>query len=170
MPRDTDTTDKSYFRKQDNNLYFSIPSNDKQRKTFLGLDGAGFWYLVLALMPVLIITIISIYMVQFRGLEMNAKVTVFLLFLLVSYVSIAWALCSHDSNTGKQTFSVLYQMIKYRFFQPQMIRPKFANRKKTIVTVKVATNDETIEEEKQTINGADIYNRRAEIRERENRT
>lgn len=168
MSKDNGTTDKSYFRKQDNNLYFSIPSNDKQRKTFLGLDGAGFWYLVLALMPVLIITIILVYMVQFRGLTMNAKLVVFLVFLLVSYVSITWALCSHDSNTGKQTFSVLYQMIKYRFFQPQMIRPKFANRNKTIVTIEVDKDDEIIKKERQTINARDIYNRRAELREREN--
>lgn len=166
MAKDTGTTDKSFFRKQDNNLYFSIPSNDKQRKTFLGLDGKGFWYLVLALMPVIVITITLIYLVQFKGLNINSKLIVFMLFLLVSYVAISWTLCSHDNNTGKQTFSVLYQMIRHRLFQPNLIRPKFANRKNTILHIGVVKDDETIKKEN-TIDTKAIYRRRKELAEQE---
>ncbi len=162
MTKEKGTHDKSYFRKQDDNLYFSIPSNDKQRKTFLGLDGLGFWYLILLLTPIIIISAIMVYLSQFQGVAFNSKLTAMLIMFAISYVAIAWTLCSHDSDTGKQKFSVLFQMIKYRTVQPKLIRPKFANRKNTILQIGVV-NNESIEKEKgYTISTTDIIRRKQE--------
>ncbi|HDZ6232619.1 TPA: hypothetical protein RTW06_002379 [Staphylococcus aureus] len=154
-------TEKEFFRKKDNNLYFSIPSNDKQRKTFMGFDGTGFIYLIFALVPALVITLLLIYFIQFKNVDINNKLLFLIIFLLFGYVAVAWTLCSHDSSTGKQTFSVLYQMLKYRMFQPNLIRPKFANRKNTVLQIEVGKDDETIQKGK-TITTEDIYRRRRE--------
>ncbi|MDS0998456.1 hypothetical protein [Staphylococcus epidermidis] len=154
-------TEKEYFRKKDNNLYFSIPSNDKERKTFAGLDGTGFLYLVLALIPALFVVLTLVYLVQFRDVVIDKKIMFLIIFLTISYVAIAWTLCSHDSNTGKQTFSVLYQIVRHRFFQPKLIRPKFANRKNTVLKIEVGKDDEAIQKGK-TITTEDIYRARRE--------
>ncbi|HGV4086402.1 hypothetical protein H7900_11760 [Staphylococcus haemolyticus] len=154
-------TEKEYFRKKDNNLYFSIPSNDKQRKTFAGLDGTGFIYLILALVPALAVTLFLVYLVQFKHVDINNKLMFLIIFLLIGYMAVSWTLCSHDSNTGKQTFSVLYQMVKYRLFQPKLIRPKFANRKNTILKIEVGKDEETIQKG-ETITTKDIYRARRE--------
>lgn len=164
------TSDKEFFRKQDNKLYFSIPSNDKRRKTFLGLDGTGFLYLIGFLIPILIVAILLVYFIQFKELNVNPKALFGIIFFMFSYVAVGWTLCSHDSNTGKQTFSVLYQMIKYRAFQPKMVRPKFANRKNTILKIGVNNDYETNQEEHaeaigRTITTESIYKRRREQEE-----
>ncbi|WP_239701596.1 hypothetical protein [Mammaliicoccus sp. D-M17] len=135
------SNDKEYFRSKEDKFYFSIPSNDKQRKTFLGLDGTGFWYLILSLIPILALTFIYIYMSNFMGIGFPVKVNVILLFMTVSYISIMWTLASHDNVTGKQQFSMLYQIVKYRFLQKKIIRPTFANRKNTILIIEVDNNE-----------------------------
>ncbi|EHV5288316.1 TPA: hypothetical protein LQO58_002282 [Staphylococcus pseudintermedius] len=162
MTKEKETHDKSYFRKQDDNLYFSIPSNDKQRKTFLGLDGSGFWYLILLLAPIIVISATMVYLNQFQEVAFNSKLTAMLIMFGISYVAIGWTLCSHDSDTGKQKFSVLYQMIKYRTVQPKLIRPKFANRKNTILQIGVENNEYIEKEKGYTISTTDIIRRKQE--------
>ncbi|MEJ7220776.1 hypothetical protein [Staphylococcus gallinarum] len=158
--------EKEFFRKRDDRLYFSIPSNDKQRKTFAGLDGIGFVYLIGALIPVVVLGFIMVYFIQFKGVEFDAKFLYLIIFFMLFYVAIAWTLCSHDSATGKQTFSVLYQMVKYRVLQPKMTRPKFANRKNTILKIEVAKDNENTKEER-TITTDDINRRRQQLQHRE---
>lgn len=131
------SNEKEYFRNKEDKFYFSIPSNDKQRKTFLGLDGTGFWYLILSLIPMLMIAFVYIYMTNFMGISFGLKFNILCIFFAVSYISIMWTLSSHDNVTGKQQFSMIYQIVKHRFFQKKLIRPTFANRKNTILMIEV---------------------------------